>query len=71
MVNIKYLAKFYLTVKFHGTINEPLAVLQANEQDLVHENIVNTYLFYQVCKVHGIVWRPDCQCKEVMILKEL
>ena len=35
-------------------INDPLPVLPGNEQDLCHENIdlVNTYLFYQVCKVH-------------------
>ena len=45
---IKYFAKFYLT------INDPLPVLPSNEQDLCHENIdlVNTYLFYQVCKLH-------------------
>ena len=32
-----------------------------NEQDLCHENIdlVNTYLFYQVCKVHDIVCLGD------------
>ena len=46
---IKYLVSFYLI------INVPLPVLPDNEQDLDHENIVNTYLFYQVCKVHGIV----------------
>ena len=46
---IKYLAKFYLI------INVPLPVLPDNEQDLDHENIVNIYLFYQVCKVPGIV----------------
>ena len=31
-----------------------LPVLPGNEQDLVHENIVNTYLFYQVCKVNDM-----------------
>ena len=50
---VKYLAKFYLK------INDLLPVLPGNEQDLCHENIdldlVNTYLFYQVCKVHNIV----------------
>ena len=46
---VKYLAKFYLT------INDPFPVLSGNEQDLGHENMVNTYLFYQVCKVHDIV----------------
>ena len=50
---IKYLAKFYLT------INDPLPVLPSNEQDLGHENIVNTYLFYQVCKVQDIVCFRD------------
>ena len=42
------MAKFYLN------INDPLPVLPRNKQDLVHENIVNTYLFYQVYKVHDI-----------------
>ena len=46
---IKYLAKFCLT------INDPLLVLPGNEQDLDHENIVNTYLFHQVCKVHDLI----------------
>ena len=32
-----------------------LPVLLGNEQDLSHKNMVNTYLFYQVCKVHDIV----------------
>ena len=36
-----------------------MPVLPGNEQDLCHENIdldlVNTYLFYQVCKVHNIL----------------
>ena len=44
MVNIKYIVKFY----------DPLPVLPGNEQDLGHQNIINTYLFYQVCKVHDI-----------------
>ena len=62
MINIyHYLAKFYLNIKFYGTINDPLPVLPGNEQDLCHENIdlVNTYLFYQVCKVHDIVCLED------------
>ena len=46
---------FYLNIKFCGTINDPLPVLPGSEQDFGHENIVNTYLCYQVCKVHGIV----------------
>ena len=50
---VKYLAKFYLN------INDLLPVLPGNEQDLFQENIdldlVNTYLFYQVFKVHNIV----------------
>ena len=37
------------------TINDPLPILPGNEQDLDHKNIVNTYLFDQVCKVHDIV----------------
>ena len=41
------------------TINDLLPVLPDNEQDLVHKNIVNTYLFYQVCKVHDIVCFGD------------
>ena len=44
-----------LNVKFYSTINDQLPVLSGNEQDLGHENIVNTYLFYQVYKVHDIV----------------
>ena len=48
---------FYLNIKFYGTINDSLPILPGSEQDLCHENIdlVNTYLFYQVCKVHNIV----------------
>ena len=30
-------------------------LLPGNEQDLGHKNTVNTYLFYQVCKVPDIV----------------
>ena len=42
---------------FYLTINDPLPVLLGSEQDLCQENIdlVTTYLFYQVCKVHDIV----------------
>ena len=50
---IKYLAKLYLN------INNPLSVLLGNEQDLSHKNMVNTYLFYQVCKVHDILCFGD------------
>ena len=50
---MKYLEKFYLI------INDPLPVLPGNEQDLGHENIVNTYLFYQVCKVYDIICFRD------------
>ena len=39
--------------------NDPLPVLPGNEQDLAHGNIVNTYLFYQVCKVHDTVCFRD------------
>ena len=52
---MEHLVKFYLNIKFDGTINDPLPVLPGNEQDLGHENIVNTYFFYQVFKVHNIV----------------
>ena len=45
--------------KFYLNINDLLPVLPGNEQDLVHENIVNTYLFYQVCKVHDTVCFGD------------
>ena len=49
MVKIyQILAKLYLT------INDPLPVLLGNEQDFGHENLVYTYLFYQVCKEHDI-----------------
>ena len=50
---MKYLAKLYLT------INDSLPVLLASEQDIGHENLVNTYLFYQVCKVHEILCFVD------------
>ena len=36
-------------------MNEPLYILPGKEQDIGHKNLVNTYLFYQVCKVHNIV----------------
>ena len=36
-------------------MNDLLPVLPGNKQDLGHDNLVNTYLFYQVCKVHNIV----------------
>ena len=55
VIFIKYLIKFYLNIKFYSTVNDPLPVLPGNEQDLSHKNMVNTYLFYQVCKVHDIV----------------
>ena len=36
-----------------------LTCLPGNEQDLDHENLVNTFLFYQVCKVHDILYFGD------------
>ena len=51
--------RFYLTIKFHGTINDPLPVLPGSEQDLCPKNRFNTYLFYQVCEVHDIVFFGD------------
>ena len=39
--------------------NDPLPVLPGNDQDLDHENIVNTYLSCQVCKVNDIVCFRD------------
>ena len=36
-----------------------LFYLLGNEQDLGNENLVNTYLFYQVCKVHDILCFGD------------
>ena len=45
--------------QFYLTINDPLPVLLGNEQDLGHENIVNTCLFYQVCKMYNIVCFGD------------
>ena len=59
LIFVKDLAMFYFIIKFHGTINDPLPVLQGNKQDLDYENIVNTCLFYQVCKVHDIVCFGD------------
>ena len=52
MVNIY---QIFGKVLFHD--NEPLPVLPGNGQDLCHEDIdlVNTYLLYQVYKVHDIV----------------
>ena len=39
---------------------DPLLVLSGNKYDFGRENIVNnTYLFYQVCKVHDIVYFRD------------
>ena len=58
MVNIyQIFSKVLFKHKIYGTINDPLPVLPGNEQDLGHENInlVSTYLFYKVCKVHNIV----------------
>ena len=56
MVNIyQIFGKVLFKHKFYGTVNDLLPVLPGKEQDLGHENIVNTYLFYQVCKVHYIV----------------
>ena len=59
MVNIyKIFGKVYLNITFYGTINDPLPVLPGNEQDLGNENIVNIYLFYQVCNMHTLpnIW---------------
>ena len=65
MVNIyQIFGKVLFEHKILCTINDLLPVLPGNEQDLGNENIVNTYLFYQVCKVHDIK-RPICQCKKV------
>ena len=56
IVNIyQIFGKVLFKHKVYGTKNDHLPVLPGNEQDLGHENIVNTYLFYQVCK-----------CREVM-----
>ena len=48
---------FQIFNKVLFNINDPLPCLLGNEQDLCHENIdlVNTYLFYQMCKVHDTV----------------
>ena len=56
MVNI-----YQIFGKVFLTINDPLPVLPGIEQGLGHKNTVNTYLFYQVCKVHDIVCFGD-QC---------
>ena len=45
--------------KFYLTLNDPLPVLPDIEQDLSHDNTVNTQLFCQVCKVHDIVCFGD------------
>ena len=37
----------HLNIKFHGTRNNLLPVLPGNEEDIGHENIGKTYLFYQ------------------------
>ena len=56
MVNIyQIFGKVLFKYKFYGTIIDPLSIVPGNRQDLGCENIVNTYLFYQVCKVHDIV----------------
>ena len=57
----KYLSniwQFYLTIKFHGTINDPLVVLPGNEQ-YIKIGKVKTYLFDKVCKVNGIICFGD------------
>ena len=62
MVNIyQIFGKVFFNFKFYGTIKDLLPVLPDNEQDLCHENIdlVSTYLFYQVYKVHDIVCLGD------------
>ena len=60
MVNIyQIFGKVLFKHKFYGTINDFFNVLPGNEQDLGHENLVNTYLFYQVSKVHDIVFLVD------------
>ena len=33
--------------------------LSGKEQDLSHKNMVHTYLFYQMYKVHDIVYFED------------
>ena len=61
--NIEHMVKIYqifinLYIKLYInylTKNDPLAVLPGNDQDLDHENIVNAYLSYQVCKMNDIV----------------
>ena len=46
MVNIyQIFGKGSFKHKFYMTINDSLPVIPDNEQDLGHENIVNTYLF--------------------------
>ena len=60
MVNI-----YQIFGKVFLTINDPLPILPCNEQYLGHENTVNTYLFYQVCKVCDIVSFGDCLPMEI------
>ena len=58
--NIEQMGNIYqIFGKVLFTINDPLPVLPGNEQDLDHTKTVNTYLFYQVCKVHDIVCFGD------------
>ena len=54
MVNI-----YQIFGKVLFNINDPLPVVPGNDQDLDHENIVNTYLSNQVCKVNDIVCFRD------------
>ena len=54
MVNI-----YQIFGKFYLIINDPLPVLPCIEQDLGRKHTVNTYLFYQVCKVYDIVYFGD------------
>ena len=70
MVNIyQIFGKVLFNHKFDGIINDPLLVLPGNEQDLAYENIFNTYLFYQVCKVHDIVCFGDKSDKALLSFK--
>ena len=67
--NIEQMVNIYqIFGRFYLTINDFLLVLPGNDQDLDHENIVNTYLYYQVCKVNDIIcfrdqylWPNHCQ----------
>ena len=55
LINIyQIFGKFnHLTIKFHGTKNNLLPVLPGNEEDLAHESIGKTYLFYQDQSTHA------------------